>query len=150
MGVVIVGLQYAPLLRHRLAAFFASPSVNFSLFGGILALFGVLLLIAFSWMHRGTYYTVAMGQDSVDVDPAVIKGYASDYLKTLFPDRDLPLEVIVKRRQKIELHVQLPSLEMEEQEVVLEQIERELSLLFEKHLGYFKKFSFHVLLRDCR
>ncbi len=145
VGGVIVGLQYAPLLRERLAVFFTSPSVNFSLFGAFVALFGVLLLVGFYWMHRGTYYTVAMGRDSIDIDPAVIQGYASDYLKTLFPDSDLSLEVLVKRRQKIELHVQLPPLE--EQEAMLEQIEQGLSQVFEKHLGYFKKFSFCVLQR---
>lgn len=145
VGAVLIGLQYAPLIRQRLAVFLTSPAANFSLFGALVALFGLLLLAGFYWMHRGTYYTVKMGRDSVDVDPAVIHGYASDYLKTLFPDNGLSLEVLVKRRQEIELHVQLPPLE--EQEAMLEQIEQGLSQVFEKHLGYFKKFSFCVLQR---
>lgn len=148
LGAVFVGLQYAPLLRFKIADFFSSSSVDFSLFGGVIALFGMLLLLGFYWMHRGSYYTVVMGRESVDIDPSIIKGYVSDYLKKTFPDEDLNLEVSISRRQSVELYVQSSSLQFEEHQLFLEKIELDLSDLFSKHLGYFKKFSFTVLLKD--
>lgn len=147
LGAVLIGLEYAPHLRAQIAHFFLSSSHSFAFLGCVVLGCGLLLLIGFSRMHRGIYYTLAMGEKKTIVEHAVIQGYVAASLRELFPEQELHVDVSIAANGKIEVFAELPPLSLEEQQGLLEKVEKELATLFKKQLVYSKDFSFSVVFK---
>ncbi|MBS0605218.1 MAG: hypothetical protein JSS60_09330 [Verrucomicrobia bacterium] len=147
LGGFFIGLEHAPHLRFAIATYFSETAAPFSLIGYLILGCGVLLLVGFYTMNRGTYYRVKMGRKEMQVDPAVIRSYVDVYWKQAFPEHDLSVDVGVSSEQKLELFVELPLQDLEKQKVILEKAEIELGRILHKQIGYKKEFVLSVLIK---
>lgn len=144
LGVLFIGLQYAPKVRFSIAHFFSQPTIHFSWIGYLILVCGVLLLIGFYSMHRGSYYHLSMGQKEAWIDPEVIRSYLIEYWKTIFPGHELLVQVGLSKEQKLEMIVEFPLISDEEQLRVLEQAENDLASILKKQLNYNREFQLLV------
>jgi len=147
LGAFLIGLANAPQLRSAIASLFLEKSNLFTLLGSVFLVIGFLLLIGFYSMQRGKYLRVEMKDRKMQVDIGVVKDYVASYWKTLYPDQDTHTEVWIYPDQKIELSFQIPNLPFEEQQVVLEKIEKDLGDLLAKKLGYDREFVCNLVTK---
>lgn len=136
-----------PVYVLPLPGFFLRPRSLFSLIGYLILGCGILLLIGFYAMNRGSYYSVNMGNQKMAIDPAVVRGYVADYWNQVFPEHQLSVEVVVAKKQKFEMFVEFPLVTLEAQETILEKAESDLAQILNKHMGYTKEFSLCVLIK---
>lgn len=147
LGGFFIGLQHASHLRLAIARFFSETTISFSLVGYLILGCGILLLVGFYAMHKGSYYRVDMGKRSLQIDPVVIRTYLDEYWRGVFPGNDLSVEIAFAKGKKLEMFVEFPLLPIEKQKAILEKAETELSQILSKHLGYRKEFSLSVLIK---
>lgn len=143
LGLFLIGLQYAPHVREAIAQFFSRPTI-FLFIGSLIFCLGILLLMGFYSMHRGVFYSVNMRAGKISVDGKIICTYLHDYWKKRFPDQTLAVDVDVSKK-KIQLYVELPNLE--NQEEILKHAEAEFGQILSSQLGYEREFLLSVLVK---
>lgn len=147
LGAFLIGLANAPLLRSAIATMFLEKSALFTFLGVMLLIIGLLLLLGFYSMQRGRYLSVEMKDRKTQIEIRLVKEYVEKYWKNTFPDQDVHTEVLIYPNQKIELSLQIPNLSFEEQQAVLEKVEKELGDLFAKKLGYNREFVCNLIVK---
>lgn len=147
LGLFFVGLEHVSHLRFAIADFFLQEPMRFSFVGYLILGCGILLLVGFYVMHRGVYYKIKMGKHDALVDPAVVQQYVKIYWDSVFPDKNLSVDVRFSHDQKMELCVEMPLLAPENHKGVLEKVEGDLGKILEKHLGYRREFLLSVLIK---
>jgi len=122
--------------------FFPEAIVNVRLWGLIFFSFGVALLATFSLLTRRRYLLIKMG--GVSIHEKLLRHFASETLRELFPHHKIACDVTVHRKGRVEIMAQIPYLSEERQEQKLEEIEQALSAAFLKYCGWKEPFIFNV------
>lgn len=148
-GGFLMALPWAPVVRFKLAAFFAEQETFFLLLGSIVVLMGLVLLFGFYWMNRKRFFQVVMKapEKRIEVEEELVLTSLSIYWKRLFPEEELMTDVLIHRDQKIELIAEIPKLEEETQKVLLEKVEKEIGALLARQLGYEREFFLTVVIK---
>lgn len=144
-GIFFVGLPKAPHVRLALSDFFAQDRAVFSFAGYLILLIGAALLVGFCGLYRKPFLRLQMQAQPTSIDLKLVREYVESYWKKRFPHHTTSLEVYLSRKKKIEVIADFPTLEGKQFELSLQEIERELGLLFSRNLGY--KGDFFVTLR---
>lgn len=148
-GGFLITLPWTPVVRFKLAAFFAEQEGFFLLLGAVIILMGFVLLFGFYWMNRKRFFQVVMKvpEKRVEVEEELVLASLSIYWKGLFPEEELMTNVLIHRDQKIELIAEIPKLEEEAQKVLLEKVEKEVGVLLARQLGYEREFFLTVVMK---
>ncbi|HEY5235421.1 MAG TPA: hypothetical protein VIJ14_04515 [Rhabdochlamydiaceae bacterium] len=144
LGGCFLALPFAPHVRNLILQFFMENSSPFATVGYALLLLGAILFMGFYALNRGQYYQVNM---RAEVHQSLIRDYARSYWKELFPQELVQPNVVIYPNQRIELITALPELAFEEQEAILQRIEKEFGAILAKNLGYGKDFLLTVVLK---
>ncbi len=145
VGGMFIGLDYAPHLRSSISNFFANHGSGFLFIGLTLLCCGVLLLIGFYSMNRGAYFTLTM---QAKVDPKIFESYIQHYWDELFPQAKLATHIILHPSQQLEIFAEIPPLQEDEQEAILEKINRDLSRILSQRLGYTSTYQLKLAVRS--
>jgi hypothetical protein len=80
-----------------------------------------------------------------ETDLSVIEGYLQKYWKEKFSEKEIETTVELTADQKLEIFVQMPSVEKKEQKLLLKRSEREVGKLLREQFQYKKDFIFTLL-----
>jgi hypothetical protein len=149
LGGLLIGAHYAPHLKLAIAAMITDHAVNLSLLGCMMMGCAFLLCLGFYVMYRGAYLQIEMNHGEAVIEPKLIEGLVRDYWKKRFPEKKLSAEVIIRSRKRIEVIAEMPSVEWEIQEILLPEIEQELTDLLKSHLKYQQKWTMTLIQRQA-
>jgi len=139
IGIVGVMIPWSINVKTLLTQFIFEDSLAISLFGFAFFLIGIAMIIDFLINAQRRHYTISSLKATTTVDEQVIKGYLNTYWKQLFPNSEIPCQLIMKEN-KIHISVDLPYLPIQVQKPLLERIRKELIGLFSQILGYKEEF----------
>lgn len=128
-------------------SFLAGNSLLLLLFGLAFLVIGAALALHILLSSRVKYVTLRSGQNAVLISKEVLESYLASYWKELFPNREIPCRLVIKKR-KIEVIADLPYMPLEEQKVVLEKIDSDLNGLFRDILGYRDELDLSVSFQN--
>lgn len=135
VGLVCLILPWFPAMQQTLIQFILEDVLAFSLFGAVLVLVGVALILYLVFNARRRYYYVRTEALSIAVDETLFRQYIAQYCKKLFPEKEIPYRMQLKRG-KLYISFDFPPYPLEEQKPFLEKIKNELQALFLEKLGY--------------
>ncbi len=147
LGGLFIGLHYTPRLRMEFAVFITDHSVSLSLLGWAIIGCALLLCIGFYVMYRGAYYQVEMAQGQAVIDARIIEQVVRGYWKGRFPGQELTAEVVLRGKNAIEVLAEVPEMPLDPQVALLAEVELELGLLLERHLGHRREWAMTVIPR---
>lgn len=116
-------------------SFILQNSLLLFLFGLGVFIIGTALVIQIILSARTHYIVIRSGKNGVHIGEDVIESYLNSYWKELFPGREIPTRLLIKKR-KIKVFADLPFIPEEDQKSLLEKVEEDLSKLFRDILGY--------------
>ena len=125
----------------------ASPDFFFST-GIALLSFALLLFLSLRTIYSRVFYKVKISSSPVEVDPNLIHSYVTAHMKELSPVSPVALEVFINKKQTIEIIAKLPSNDVHEHQLILQELEKGLPTLFAEKLGYKRDVLFSVVLAD--
>ena len=111
------------------------------LFGISLLAIGIVTALNIMLGTRRQYFHIKVQGQPVSVDSALIQSYVKTYLDDLFPGKEIPFQLKLKKN-KISVIVDLPAIDESQQSALLDRISDELRELFTSFLGY--KHHFHL------
>jgi hypothetical protein len=136
-GAFLIALPQSPHLRVLFSLAVARHAHFFILMGSMALAISGILILAFYVFYPRRYYQVKMRTSQVEVDVELIRRYAQEYGKSLFPEQEVSIDLFLSATQKIELFIQMPpSTSFPQQKVILSKIEKELGSLLATKLGY--------------
>jgi len=138
-GALLFLLPYAPSFRLSLSQALMDHPLVFQKAGFSFLFLGSILLIVLYFLNRKTYLQLKGKRYQVGIEQTVVRALALDYFHKMFENSSCEVDVVIRKGQFIEILTQLPQL----QETMLERIESELSILFQKRLGYQKEILFN-------
>ncbi len=147
IGGFFIGLHYAPHLRLIIGQFFVEQSANFVPIGLSVLGCGVLLLIGFYAMNRGAYFQFIVPAQNMVIESALFRTYVKKYWAERFPETALSTDVALLANQKMEIFLEMPPLQIEDQEAFLIKTEKDLKLLLTKTLGYRGDFLLTLIVK---
>src|SRR5262249_55002532 len=139
VGIVCMIIPWSENVRLSLAQFIFEDFWTISFFGLALFVVGVAIATNVILNSRRQYYYIRSTDNLVAVDETVIQQYLANYWKQLFPDREIPYRLALKKN-KIHISVDLPQLPLAEQRQLLERISQDLTQFFSKTLDYRDEF----------
>lgn len=144
-GGLFLCLPFAPHVRFKLASLFSARDDLFLVLGSGLLGLGVILLIGFYFMNRHSYYQIELkhNKHAAAADVEILRKLIAIYWKQSFPEKNLSSDVVVHGK-KIEVIVEVPPMSLDEQEELIEKVEKEIGELLEKQVGYEREFLFTV------
>lgn len=129
-GAAFFGLHYLPQARGQIADWILLGETNFFYLGIMVSGIALLLSVCFWAMQRYSYVRVQMHDYSIS-EP-VVRDTIAKFWKEEFPEGKSPSEIYLSN-ENVEIIV-------EDQEQDLHQVEKKLSKLLSKQLGYEKSF----------
>ncbi len=146
LGLVGIIIPWSPSIRTNFVQFILNESLLLSLFGLISIFIGLAIAASLLINAKRKYYYIRSGEHAISVDEAVIQQYLDVYWKELFPGSDIASRLVLKNN-KIHISVDLPTLPIGRQQLILEKIKQDLRSKFADLLGYHNEFfltsSFH-------
>lgn len=138
LGSFILFLRYSDslqlLLQHH------SPFLL--KFGTTLIVLGVTLFTLLFILNRNRYYQVKM--TTYSVDEKLLRTFLTDYWKKQFPKQTSP-DVLVHAKKRLEILAELPRItDPEENEELLNRLEKDLGSQLTKTFGYTGDFQLTV------
>ena len=135
IGLVGLILPWCAAMQRTFTRFIMEEGVVLSLFGSAFLLIGAaMLLYVILHARRRTYY-IRGDALAIAVDEALFQRYLSLYGKELFPDKEIPWRLEL-RRGAVYIAVELPFLPLEAQKPFLEKLKTDLQALFADKIGY--------------
>ena len=146
LGFFFIGLYFAPDLRYQIGKAVLYEETFLLFVGATLLTLTVLLAIAFYGLHKKASLRLRMERHPAYIDSNIIKGYVESFWSKEYPERVKNLDVIILADQKVEISVQVRSMEEEEKILFLEHSEREIGMILSKMLDYHQDFflTLHV------
>ena len=146
VGVSLIILSYQfPTQLEWIAFLVEHQSFIFSLGLGCLVC-GLVLSMILYWAHRSFYLRLQM-DPIIDVKTDLLKTLLENYWVNLFPKKNLKIDVVIHRGQKIEFIAEIPQLESKQLKKTTRQIEKDVGKLLQSHLQYKKPFFFTLTTR---
>ncbi len=87
-------------------------------------------------MNRGAYFHFLIPANNAVVEAALFRIYVKKYWTDQFPGNGLSTDVTLRSNQKLEIFLEMPPVEIEDQDLFLEKTEKDLSTLLSQTLGY--------------
>ena len=109
---------------------------------------GVAVVMNILLGSKTSYYQFTVGKNHVYVDEAVIQSYLREYWKELFVGQEIPNRITLKGN-KINVVVDLPYVDPEQQTPLIDKIQRELTELFGDLLGYRQQFHLSLSFQSA-
>lgn len=139
LGVLSMILLFSPEIRGSLVQFILQNSVMLFLFGFGFLVVGAAIVAHIIVNAKKKHYHIKSNNQSIYISEDVFQEYVSSYWKQLFPNQDVPNQVILKK-DKIQIVAELPFVPIPEQKKIITRIERDLSELFNRLIGYRKEY----------
>jgi hypothetical protein len=143
-GGFLLALPYAPQVRIKLAHLLAERTDLFLPVGLMILGFGLVLLVGFFAMTRRRYFQFIVKGQPVVIETALLNELAGSVWKKYFPDDDLFTDIVIRRNQDIEL---IAEASLIEDPVLLENLEKDLTELLHRQIGYEKDLTVTVILK---
>lgn len=143
LGIICVILPWSSGMQSLAISLLVDNGVLIFLFGLSFLAIGFATALHILLSTRRQYYHLKVCDQPVSVDAMLIQNYLHTYLKELFPDIDVPNRVEIKKNN-IHVTLDLPFVEPENQEIVLERIKSELKEIFSSLLGYHQQFYLYA------
>lgn len=143
VGLFFFSLPALPHLKVLALKFFSLPDESFYLAGGVILSVALSLFGGFWIMNKTRYFQLEMQLPSGVIEIPVVRSLVQRYWEGKFPDSKSKIDVVLHKRQKIEIFLPLPN--VSDLEVFLTQLERELGLLLKENLGYDQPFRLTLL-----
>jgi hypothetical protein len=105
----------------------------------------MLIYVIQSTKHR--YYMIPAGRHMTSVDENLIGNYINNYWKELFPKIPVPNHVSLKGN-KLFVIADLPYFPAPEQKIMLNKIDKDISGILNKILGYDREFSLQISFNE--
>lgn len=142
VGIFLFLIPYLPGCAEALRILVVHHMHGISFCGLALSASGAVILVFLVWLNRRRYLLLKMG--GVSVGDRLLAHYAKESLQTLFPGKLIDCDVVVRRKKKIEIMVNLPFVAEQKQERTLADIEERLSALLLKQCQYDRSFILNV------
>ncbi len=141
-GAFFILIPYAPTMQSYLGDFFLGEAPPIQKLGIVIFGFGALCFFVLFRLNRTTYLELHMKGCRAHAEEGLVKGYVDRYLHELFPNDPVDSDVVVLKKNRLEVIANLPTL----REDLLEKIQHDLGLLFYRQFGYSKDFCLKVKL----
>lgn len=143
IGVVCIALPWSPEIRTELVQFILEDTYLLLILGSVFLLLSFMILFHL-WVNlKRRYYRLRSHNRSVIVDEAVFQQYLDTYWKQLFPENDVPSNVIVGPK-KLKITADLPYVPLSEQKDLLKRIQSDLEELFGNFVGYQRDYVISI------
>lgn len=139
LGVMSMILLFSPFVRSSLVKFILENSVMIFLFGFCFLVIGVAIVAYIIIGAKKRHYYIKSNNHSIYISEDVFQQYLDSYWKQLFPNQEVPNQVELKK-EKIQITAELPFVPIPEQKKIITRIERDLSELFNRLIGYRKEY----------
>lgn len=139
LGVIAIIFPWSAAIRTDLVTLILENSLAISLFGFGFLIIGVFMLISLWLSLKKKYYYIRVDSQAIAVDESIIQYYLEEYWKQLYPAREIPSRLIVKRN-KIKIIADLPYAPPEERKASIARIQNDLRDLLQRILGYSHNF----------
>ena len=103
LGLLFISIDRQPHIAHFLAEKLLSNTEPFYLIGVISIVLSILTLIGVYQIQKGKFLKLKVKPFSAYVDPVIIQHYVCEYVKEVFPEESIGVEVVVVRKHKLEL-----------------------------------------------
>lgn len=143
LGIIAMILPWSENAKAHAISFIVDHSQVIFFFGLSFLCVGLATCLNIVSSSKRRYYRFKVGNTAVSVDGDLIHKYVKTYLKELFPDNEIPLQLTIKRNT-IKLVIDLPSIDDAEKEPLLTRMQEELKKLFSDTLGYQNPFHLSV------
>lgn len=151
IGIIGMMIPWSIDVRTVLTRFIFEDSLAISLFAFSFLVIGsaIVLNVLLGLRHR--YYKIDSKNVLVSVDESIVLEYLNTYWKQLFPKHEIPCHLTIKEN-KFHISVDFPYLPIKEQKPLLERVEKDLSSILAKVLGYSEGILFISLFssKNCR
>jgi hypothetical protein len=118
-----------------------------SIFSVAIFAIGIAILIHVIQSTRHRYYMIPAGRHLVSVDENLINNYLNSYWKELLPKVNVPNRIALKNN-RIFVIADLPYFSGEEQKILLNKIDKDVSNILRKVLGYDREFSLQISFHE--
>lgn len=143
LGIIGMVIPWSETIRTALIQFVFENAVLISVFGFGCLLIGVILVTNIILNSRRRYYYVRSDHYAVSVNKLAVEQYVNTYWEQLFPNREIPSRITLKRN-RIHITADLPYLPIEEQPQLVERIKDELDTHFKRWLGPKSQFNLRI------
>lgn len=144
LGISSVTISYVQEIRLCFSEWILNSPQDVFWFGSVLCSFAILLFLSFMIFHKRQFFTVKMqNATKIHVEKSVIHAYVIKYWKEHFPEEPVPLDVIVRSHNALE--ILLPDNNKAIEDKFLQKAEKDLGLLFMQHLGYKDPFYLTIV-----
>lgn len=122
-------------IRITFANFILNNPLLLFIFGLCLFACGLALITYILLTSRKKVIVIRTGKNAVSVDEALVQSYLNAYWAKLFPNHDVASYIIVKKNL-ITIVANLPSVDYEDQKLLLERIESDIQEIFKDIIGH--------------
>jgi hypothetical protein len=104
---------------------------------------GIAILANIKLNIKKNYYHIKAGSHLTELDEKIFEQYLDTYWKELFPKLEVPSRAEIKKN-KLYISAELPSIPLNEQKTLLQQIEKDLNEILIKYLGYHQEYIISI------
>lgn len=142
LGVFLLLTPFIPIFAHATVELIVSHLRIVSLVGLFFFCMGVFFLMLCAFLSRRRYLLLQMG--GAAVEDCLIQQLAKQGLVKLFPNQPITCDVVIHKRQKVEIFANIPYVSEEKQKQTFEQIEAHLTTVLRRQCQLKKEFIFNV------
>ncbi|MCF7806590.1 MAG: hypothetical protein K9M13_02970 [Simkaniaceae bacterium] len=139
LSALFIALSFAPQLRFFCYEFLSERADDLTYIGTAIGVYGLLLLLVFSFLYRKSYITLKMKACEIKIDESLIKSYVQEYWRKALQNPKAQIQIVIHADSHIEVVAPLEDVDFQDDQMIL-QLERELGQLLAQRLGYQKKF----------
>lgn len=143
LGIMAVLVPWSAGLRTEAIEFILANSIAISLFGFGFIIVGGTMVLNLILSNRRKYYYSKVGSNFVAVDEIVIQQYLRSYWEQIFPNQDVPTQLVLKKN-KIRITADFPYKPASEQKKFVEEVKQDLRNIFTQIIGYPHEFVLSV------
>lgn len=143
LGFIAMLIPWSSGISNMIVSFIVNQSLILFLFGLGFAVIGAALALHIILSSRRRYVTLHLGKLTFSISEKLIGDYLSAYWKELFPHKEIPYRVVLKKHS-VEITADLPFAPLEVQKDLLEKIEKDLGDLFRDVLGYREDLNLEI------
>lgn len=143
LGVISVMIPWVSTIQMRIIQFILEDSLAISLFGFAFIVVGLAIVANIIISSKKRHYHLHVKNNPVIVDQMVFEQYLHMYWKQLFPEKEIPTQLTIKKNRFF-IAADLPAIPESEQKPLLNRIKEDLESTFTKLLGHPAEFYLSI------
>jgi len=147
IGGFLYALPMAPDVRFKLSVFFTDRPDLLRPVGIMVLAAGLILGIGFYTMYKRRFFRVRLSPH-LTVELPLIRSMVEQYWKEALPEHSLGVDVFLHKDQKLEISLEMPLLDEEKSQILLETVEAQLGRLLKKQIAYDREFFVTVIVKN--